>query len=216
MNSKFIATAFCMSMFFLHAAKVSAQKDISSKELNHLVSQCQNLSSSYSLRGRFFMQRQNYAMAAEDFSKAISLDQDRDDLHLWLGKALFLSGNHQKAVESFDQAAAIADKKIAEIYKTRGEACLAKAWAAGSNSDADKIIESFDRLLLLHPDSAEAYYGRGRGFFLKSYFSTKDYSNAIDDFKKAIALKPNFQEAERDLDSAMLHQAAGDGKLSLE
>lgn len=204
MNRIFIAAAFCLPLLFLAA---SGQSQPSGSELDQLVRQCPDLSSAYAMRGRFFLKKLNYAMAADDFRKAASIEQDRDDLHLWLGKALFISGNHQKAAESFDQAAAIADKKFVEIHKTRGEAYLAKVWMTSSPADADKIIESFDKVLLLHPDSAEAYYGRGRGFFAKAYFTSGDYTKAVEDLKKAVALKPGFQEAEKELEAAILHQA---------
>ena len=209
-----IFSAAAILWICLSAVSASAQQQFTREELDQLANQCPNFPSAYLLRGRMFMQQHSYDQAADDFKKAISLEQNRDDLHLLLGVSFFLARDYEKATESFDQAADIIDKKLEEIHKMRGESYFIKAWMNRSPADADNVIDSFSKLLLLRPDSAEAYYGRGRGFFAKAYFSSGDYSKAIEDFTKATALKPGFQEAERELESAKFHQAMRNGEAS--
>ncbi len=67
---------------------------------------------------------------------------------------------------------------------------FAQAAGAYGRKDHDYCIQLLDEALVLNPDFAEAYNGRGVARAKKG-----DYGHAIADFDKAIQLKPNFAMA---------------------
>ena len=63
------------------------------------------------------------------------------------------------------------------------------AWDAFSQGQLDYAIGKFSDILTTHPDSAEAWYGRGWVFLEKS-----NPESAIDNFDQAIQVDPHFNQ----------------------
>jgi len=69
------------------------------------------------------------------------------------------------------------------VLMTQAKDCLAA-------KNFDCAIDSYTKLIVLQPQSAEAYYSRGRAYNKKG-----DYARGIVDFNKAIELRPAYAEA---------------------
>jgi tetratricopeptide (TPR) repeat protein len=81
------------------------------------------------------------------------------------------------------------------------------------NGNLDRAIERFTRSINLYPHNADVYAGRGF-----SYEIQKDYKKAIDDYKKALALKPDDERVDSKLFFLYARLIAGglDKKLGIE
>jgi len=66
---------------------------------------------------------------------------------------------------------------------------IGKANKLFNDNISQDTIATYDEILKLNPNLAEAYNNRG---ILK--FKKKEYKAAIDDFKKALKIKPNYEE----------------------
>ena len=117
----------------------------------------------------------------QHYDKAISLDPNF--AYAELGRA----NSSPTAKEFFDhlkRAVSLADKA------SEGERLLILATEAGANGEAAKQKEYLDKLVAAYPKEERAHFNLG-GY----YFGQQDYAQAIERYKKATELAPNYSPA---------------------
>jgi tetratricopeptide (TPR) repeat protein len=77
---------------------------------------------------------------------------------------------------------------LADAHLALGFACLAEA------NSIDRALAAFVRASTIAPEEAEAYFGVGSVYRLK-----QQYQQAVPQLKKAIELRPDYYEAQREL-----------------
>lgn len=111
------------------------------------------------------------------------------------GRALYLAGDYEKAIEAYEETIMLKPKS-AEAHFNLGV-------AYGKVGDKEKAIQSFKNTIQLSPDSAEAHCNLG--------FNYKDLGNLSDaaiSFREAIRIRPGYARAIWNL--GMVHVEMGD------
>ncbi|MBI4232745.1 tetratricopeptide repeat protein, partial [Candidatus Peregrinibacteria bacterium] len=116
--------------------------------------------------------------ALSDFDKAISINPNYAEAHLYRGAVRDRLGDNKGAIEDYDKAIEI-NPNDANAYFSRGVAKSDLGDYKGQLEDCNKAIE-------LNPNHAMAYHNRGL-----AKGRSGDYEGAIEDYNKAIELKPN-------------------------
>ncbi|MDI9395696.1 MAG: tetratricopeptide repeat protein [Euryarchaeota archaeon] len=86
-----------------------------------------------------------------------------------------------------------------KLFKKKIEGKTAEEWygLAVSETDPEKKIEYFDKVLVLKPDFAGAWNLRGLEFVV-----LKRYEEAIASFDKALEIRPSYLEAKYNKEDA--------------
>jgi tetratricopeptide (TPR) repeat protein len=133
------------------------------------------------LQGRDMAERLLAQDSLQHFDKAISLDANFALAELGRANA------SQSAKEFFDHL-----KKAVDLSgkASEGERLLILATQAGANGEALKQKELLDKLVAAHPGDERAHFNLG-GY----YFGQQDFAKAIEHYKKATELAPNYSPA---------------------
>jgi tetratricopeptide (TPR) repeat protein len=114
----------------------------------------------------------------QHFDKAIALDPD------FASAEMARAANSPTAQEFFDhlkKAVALADKT------SQGEKLVILSAEAGTNGDATKQKEYLDQLVTAYPNDERAHFN-----LANYYFGQQDLGPAIEHYKKASEIAPNF------------------------
>jgi len=86
-----------------------------------------------------------------------------------------------------------------KLFKKKIEGKTVEEWygLAAAETDPEKKIEYFDKVLALKPDFAGAWNLRGLEFVV-----LKRYEEAIASFNKALEIRPNYPEAKYNKEDA--------------
>ena len=84
------------------------------------------------------------------------------------------------------EAAKLCYNKSLELDQEEVESCYGLGVIAYRNEDYDKAIEMFDKVIVLAPNSVNAYIKRG-----EAYEALKDYEKAGQNYEEAISLQPD-------------------------
>lgn len=103
-----------------------------------------------------------------------------------------------------------------KLFKKKIEGKTAEEWygLAVGETDPEKKIEYFDKVLELKPDFAGAWNLRGLEFVI-----LKRYEDAIASFDKALEIRPSYPEAKynrEDADTELRKIRAAEGKAGEE
>ncbi len=147
------------------------------------------------------------AMVIAQYSRALSVWAEKDEK-----KDISSNARPSKAIKHSDaRKEAI---KAAELAIGKASNLAAPQIALGfayliDEKDRSKAIPVFIRASVMTPDDAEAYYGAGYGYRL-----LKKYQDAITQLNKAISLRSDYYEAQREL--AYCHHALGDTDQAIQ
>jgi tetratricopeptide (TPR) repeat protein len=133
------------------------------------------------LTGRDLAERLLAQDSIQHFDKAISLDQNF--AYAELGRAT-ASQSAKEFFEHLKRAVSLKDKA------SDGERLLILATEAGANGNAPKQKEYLDKLVAAYPNEERAHFNLG-GY----YFGQQDYTQAIEQYRKATELAPNYSPA---------------------
>jgi adenylate cyclase len=114
--------------------------------------------------------------------QAISLDHDTTKAHYALGYVYRLQGNHQAALESFNEAVKI-DPNYAKAYVQAANEMV----FLGRPAEALPMVE---QALQLSPNDTSIgvfHWVKGR-----AYFALADYPNAIEALSESVQVRPNL------------------------
>lgn len=163
-----------------------------------------NYGLAYMYRGEYYQNlgklndnQEMYALAAENYNKAIELKSDDEMDHLfffnegWLYLNLADSykeiGDYDNAVENYLHVMNLPNNKDYDTYISLAmtalqSLCSERVKTHKEPEDYAKAIEIYTRIIKLEP-TADKYDSRGN-FYMK----IKDYDNALKDFEQAIKL----------------------------
>jgi Flp pilus assembly protein TadD len=132
-----------------------------------------------SLKGNAAIKANNFPQAVAYFEVAVK--KDLKDAEAWrnLAVAAFQAGDKAKALDAIGKAYAISSLDV-NMANTAGMIYL-------QGQDFTKAVQVFGKLSEDNPDMAEAWLGLGQ-----AQASSKNYSAAIDDINKALALNPQY------------------------
>jgi tetratricopeptide (TPR) repeat protein len=145
------------------------------------------------LLGRFAETKQIYSDAAEHYKKAIERAPDVPDLYYHYAHALWSGGDSESALAQYKNALE------RNPYDSRAEWESARILLSDNPEEALRLA---NLALTLKPDVPEALTVRGRALI-----ALQRPKEAIDDFKKAIALDP--QDAAPHFQLARAYRQAG-------
>ena len=146
------------------------------------------------LQGRELAEKLLAQDSLQHFDKAIAVDPDFAYAELTRANA---SPTGTLFFEHLNKAVALADKA------SEGERLLILANQAGANGEVAKQKELLDKLVAAYPNDERARFNLG-GY----YFGQQQYSQAIEQYKKATELAPNYSPAYNILGYA--YRQAGD------
>lgn len=174
-----------------------------------LLAGCQSVEKTNSVEeGMTAIENKDYQGAIDDFSLAISLDEDVTAA--WRGKGIAYMGlgEYGKAVEAFDSALSFTDEKMPN---TRRDILYYKASALYKAKDYDRAIETCTELIELKSEG-DAYYLRGA-----AYLAVDEYDRAELDFSNAASLSPNDYDMFLNIYGCYLEKnRSADGAVYLE
>lgn len=98
-------------------------------------------------------QKQHYADAIQDYQKAIAI-KPQGAYYNNMGEALAKSGDTQKAVEAYNQAAQLDPTDAGRYYFNEGAVLT-------NTGKIDEAIAAFDKAIQADPTKADAYYWKG-------------------------------------------------------
>jgi tetratricopeptide (TPR) repeat protein len=146
------------------------------------------------LQGRDLAEKLLAQDSLQHFDKAIALDSDFASAELARANS---SPTGTQFFEHLNKAVALADKV------SEGERLLILANQAGANGQVAKQKELLDQLVAAYPNDQRARFNLG-GY----YFGQQQYAQAIEQYKKATELTPNYSPAYNILGYA--YRQAGD------
>ena len=136
----------------------------------------------YYERGIEYAESGDFDRAIEDFSRAITLDQNYVDAWYNRGNAYYDKGEYDRAIEDYSRAIAL-DQNWTYPWYNRGLAYYYKG-------EFDLAIEDYNRTITLDPNWAYPWNNRGIAYYNKGEFDL-----AIEDYSKAIELDQNHVRA---------------------
>ncbi len=164
--------------------------------------------SAYYNRGLFYLEKDNYSKAQDDFSKAVSLRPEQPDYYLRRGIARRSLGQRRAALEDFSRSIEINPSVKAYIERGTLKANAGyhqraikdfreaidlnpasdKAWnnlglSYGKSGQYQKALEALNKAIDLNPQNASAWGNRGTVFF-----KTGQQNKACRDWKKSAEL----------------------------
>ncbi len=145
------------------------------------------------LQGRDLAEKLLAQDSLQHFDKALALDPD------FASAELARANNSPTAKEFFEhlnKAVSLADKA------SDGEKLFILANQAGTNGDVPKQKDLLDKLVTAYPNDERAQFALGN-----YYFGQQEYGPAVEHYKKATELAPNYSPAYNILGYAYRQQA---------
>jgi len=145
---------------------------------NDVLKNYPTIGTAYINRGRVFLDRKEYNLAASDFGKAAALEPDAPEPYINLCALYITQKEYQRAIELCNQRIASAGPD-AKIY-------LNLAMAYNGLGRAQEARSALDKALALNPDYLDVYYGMA-----EVYLKEGDSQKALACYEKAIAKDPH-------------------------
>ena len=147
-------------------------------------------------RGLLFYREHKYDESLEDYTNLSKIEGDlQDDAYYWMGQIL---GSHKDdcktAVEYYDKAIAL-NSEYTDAYLSRAECKIELMDYDGTISDAENV-------LAVNEKNYTAHYYKG-----KANLELGNIQTAIEDFTKAIELRPRYADPYFSRGTAYLMQA---------
>jgi tetratricopeptide (TPR) repeat protein len=154
--------------------------------------------------GNIFLELNRLAEAHESFSAALEIDKNNAAAHYGLGQVAASKRNYAEAVDHFEKTLAQVPGanrvhySLAMAYRGLGDAEKAKAHLAQQGSVgvrvADPLVDGLQDLIT----GERVYLARG-----KVAFEARRYVDAVNEFRKAVAAKPDSVTARINLGAAL-------------
>ena len=164
-----------------------------------------DLAYAYHNRGIAYHVKGDIDKALPDYDQAVALDPKNALQHSNRGLAYSWKGDMARALADFDDAVRL-DPNTALNYRHRGYTYYLKGgnWNNGTLTVdtlpslfyAERAVADLNKAIAMNGGDPEAYYDRGLVYAVRG-----ERDPAIADFKKALELKPDFQEARTALET---------------
>lgn len=187
----------------------------------------------YYNRGLAFYQQNEIEKATADFNKVLTINPDYAKAYLSLGLISFKSGQYQEAIGYYNLAVALDSLSSTAYYnKAMAHKMLKQFEYAEQNFQRaislnpvanyywglaefyfetgkyDLSVEAYNNAIEINPVEPNLYYNRGI-----SFYSAKNYENAIEDFQQTLKFSENDIDALWYL--AKAHKDKGDNAQAL-
>jgi tetratricopeptide (TPR) repeat protein len=130
-------------------------------------------------RGRAWLDKGENRRAIASFSRVVSIHPDDAAGYMWRGLAGLQLGEAAAAMKDFDRAVALAPRQgLPYYFRARGQIALKEPHLA---------LDDFARALDRDPTLVDAWSRRGQFY----NDTLHEYARAVDDFTRAIALRPD-------------------------
>ncbi len=164
------------------AYRRGGELDLALEQLNRALQFEPGLAHLYRLRARLHLERDESALALGDFDQAIERENSSSpyqvDDHVERGRLLLAGGKHAEALGAFDAALALQkDHSLGQRLRAETLFRLGRF---------EEVIKAFDRYLETGKPLESVYRGRGL-----ARAELGQYPGAIDDFTKALELRPS-------------------------
>ncbi|RAJ92503.1 tetratricopeptide repeat protein [Larkinella arboricola] len=137
--------------------------------------------------GNAYGLKNEFAKALEMYGQAIRLDSSKSDVYYNRGLTYNKVGRFEDALRDFNQALALAPGKDTLVLTARGFSYLQLKQYAASLAD-------YERYLRYKPTDPTALHNRG-----VNRFYLGDRAGALADIRRAVLLKPDYEEARNNL-----------------
>jgi len=121
-------------------------------------------------------------LAIEDYTRAISINQNYVDALINRSYAHYQTGNFTQVIEDCDKIIAL-EPSNAVIWNRRGSAWYAK-------EDDDKAITDFSQAIKIKNDYAAAWHNRANAWYNK-----RELDKALADLNRCLAINPRYADA---------------------
>lgn len=136
--------------------------------------------------GKMHLDKQEYHAAAFEFGQAIKVDKENLEAHLGKGKAHIELGEVDKARETFANMA-----KIDSLYEKENKHLFNEYGIELRRGKMyDMAVENYMKAVEIDPDDEALYFNLARAFH-----EGGKVSEAAEHLKKALQIKPDFNEA---------------------
>ncbi len=130
------------------------------------------------LQGREHTEKLELTNSSQQFDKAIALDSTFATAYLSRANVSFTA---KEFFDNLNQAVAHAGSA------SEGERLIILAAEAGANGNVNKQKEDLAKVVELFPNDERAHFNYGTYFF-----GQQEYAQAIEEYKKAVTIAPNF------------------------
>ncbi|MFH1515227.1 MAG: tetratricopeptide repeat protein [bacterium] len=159
------------------------EMDQALKNLTVVLEKDPNNANALEYRGLAYYEKDiNVKMAVKDFSTLIELLPLQVKSYYYRGRANFQGGYIDEAIADFQTSI--------EINPDYAESHRELWWIYDLKEKYDEALDFYDRLITAHSQNAKPYYYRGLIYYQKG-----EYSVALQDFKKALMIDPDYSEA---------------------
>ncbi|MHC4182242.1 MAG: tetratricopeptide repeat protein [Planctomycetota bacterium] len=152
------------------------------EDLSKAISINPEIALSYYNRAIAFKKIGQIEKAIQDYDKAIDIDPDFAQAYCNRGVAFAETGRFDNAIDDLDMAI--------RLDPNLGDAYFARAIFFTDMRKFKKAIEDFGKCIGLSPDKTFAYYLRGKSY--KEIGEIGETGKAIQDFNKAITIRPSY------------------------
>ncbi len=163
---------------------------------NNVLAIYPDVSSALILRGCAYNDKEEYQKALTDFNHAIALDPESGLAYFNRGVSKSKLGDFASALKDYETAnnLKIERRHLFNFYVSWGG-------ALANTGKTEEAMQLFDKAISLDSMNASVYNNRG---ITKAI--TGNMSGALDDFNRAVKLKPDFEEAKVNRDRALGEQ----------
>lgn len=145
-------------------------------------------------RGHGALDREEYVEAERLFREALRLDPTNADLHVDLGIALGRQWKLEEAIASYREALRL-DPHLAAAHNNLGNVLLLRGQVADAIASYRQALAALDDPATTpNPAHAAAHLGLGYSLYLRD--EPGDLEAAIESYDRAIAIVPDFPEAQ--------------------
>ncbi|MBA3030612.1 MAG: tetratricopeptide repeat protein [Desulfobacteraceae bacterium] len=145
----------------------------------------ENIVETYNYMANVYLKLDDPKNAEKAYKNALSVDPQREDMHLNLGNLYFSMGKNIQAEQSYRNAVRVYPSS--ENYYSLAHCCL-------ETGKLDESQQLFEKTIRMEPKSENGYYGLGMTFAKKG-----DNEAAIKQFEKALERNSGFDDARVEL-----------------
>jgi len=141
----------------------------------------------YFLRGKLDLDSWYFNDARRFFEKAVELDPNFASAYLWLGRTYFSLGDSNAGIKAIEKAKALSEK-VTEKERLYVDV----AYTSRIEKNQEKVIDILKLMAKKYPKEKQVH------FYLANYYGfgpKKLYSQAIEEFNKALELDPQWGNA---------------------
>jgi tetratricopeptide (TPR) repeat protein len=170
------------------------QYDLALSDLNQAIALDPNFAMAYNNLSVLYGVKGDLGLAISNIDRAIALDPENADYHNEKGTLYLAFGQYRESVPYYDQAILL-DSTEPSYFKNRG---IAYYWSNIQDlafQDLNQSIKLYDRQGVPTDTSEAEDFARALVYRGTINRQLKHYSRALQDFNRAISLKPDYANA---------------------